>query len=127
MGCPDDGAIDGPPIDPEDWTDDEWIAWLKATDDPGAVPASPVTTGSRIVRSSGGAVLGQMMLAMSNAIYGRRDDQVVIVAEGDGEPGDDAAFEVRLDPEHPERSSVLFHRRPHGSPAPPTTEGSAAP
>ena len=23
-----------PPVDPESWTDDEWIAWLEATDDP---------------------------------------------------------------------------------------------
>ena len=25
---------DGPPADPEEWTDDQWLAWLRATDAP---------------------------------------------------------------------------------------------
>jgi hypothetical protein len=57
-------------------------------------------------------VLGQAMLGMAYAIYGRRDDEVVIVAEGDSEPDEDEPFTVHLDPDHPERSSVVFHQAP---------------
>ena len=105
-------SLDGdpwvPPLDPEEWTDDQWIAWLRATDDASPPPPPPVTTGSRIVRSPGGALLGEAMLAMSRAIYGRQDDEIVIVVDADGEPGGDERYEVHLDPEHPERSSVVF-------------------
>jgi hypothetical protein len=48
------------------------------------------------------------MLGLAYAIYGRRDDEVVIVAEGDSEQGEDEPFTVHLDPDHPERSSVVF-------------------
>jgi hypothetical protein len=33
---------------------------------------------------------------------------VVIVAEGDSEPDKDDPFSVHLDPDHPERSTVVF-------------------
>jgi len=103
-----------PPADPEEWSDEQWLAWLKATDEqPGAGEASaPVTTGARLTRSAGGAVLAQAMLGMAHALYGRRDDEVVIVVEGGSEPSDDQPFEVHLDADHPERSSVVFRSRP---------------
>jgi hypothetical protein len=105
---------DGPPADPEEWSDAQWLAWLKATDaaDETGVRARPVTTGGRIAHSTGGYVLGQAMLGMAHALYGRRDDEVVIVAEAGSEPGDDEPFSVRLDPDHPERSSVVFKPLP---------------
>jgi len=103
-----------PPSDPEEWSDEQWLAWLKATDERLAIEeaSAPVTTGARIAHSAGGSVLGQAMLGMAQAIYGRRDDEVVIVVEGDSEPNDDQPFEVHLDAEHPERSSVVFRSRP---------------
>ena len=61
-------------------------------------------------------MLGTAMLGIRDAIYGRPDDEVVIVAEGPGEPPNDDGFVVRLDPEHPERSEVVLP--PHHSPAP---------
>jgi hypothetical protein len=98
-----------PPADAEEWTDEQWLAWLVATDDePPAPPASPL---NRVTRSSGGFVLGQAMLGMAQAIYGRKDDHVVIVAEGKGEPDDEEDFTVHLDPDHPERSYVQFRDR----------------
>ena len=102
---------DGPPADPEEWTDEQWIAWLKATDASaaGEATAGPTTLGRRVAHSSGGQVLGQAMLGMAYAIYGRHDDEVVIVAEGDGQPDKDEPFTVHLDPDHPERSAVVFH------------------
>jgi hypothetical protein len=103
-----------PPSDPEEWSDEQWLAWLKATDDqpPVAEAAAPVTTGARLARSAGGSVLAQAMLGMAHAIYGRRDDEVVIVVDGGSEPDEDQPFEVHLDAEYPERSSVVFRSRP---------------
>ena len=107
---------DGPPADPEEWTDDQWLAWLRATDAPTEAGARPVTPLGRGTHSPGGAVLGLAMLGMANAIYGRLDNEVVIVAEGDSEPDKDAPFSVHLDPDHPERSTVVF-REPTEPPA----------
>jgi hypothetical protein len=101
---------EGPPADPEEWSDDQWLAWLKATDpvEHSGEHSVPVTAVGRLTHSAGGHVLGQAMLGMAHALYGRRDDEVVVVAEAGSEPGDDEPFTVRLDPDHPERSSVVF-------------------
>ncbi len=110
------GDPEGPPADPEDWTDEQWLAWLKATDEPtqdgDSPPPGPVTRAGRITHSSGGFLLGQAMLAVDRAVFGRNQDEVVIVAEGDSEPADEGPFTVLLDPEHPERSSVVFKETP---------------
>src|ERR1700722_554909 len=36
MDGPQSSDPGGPPQDPESWTDEQWIAWLDATDDPDA-------------------------------------------------------------------------------------------
>ncbi len=107
-----------PPADPEDWTDEQWIEWLQKTDDPGAEDvAHPVTALNRIAHSSAGSVLGQAMLGMATAIYGRDDTKVVIVAEGPSRSEEDKPFSVHLDPEHPERSVVVFRSQGRDRPA----------
>jgi hypothetical protein len=101
----------GPPADADEWTDEQWLDWLKATDAEGPanqVGASPVTPMGRIHDTTGGRLLGQAMAGMAYAIFGRKDDEVVIVAEGDSEPDGDQPFTVHLDPDHPERSFVAF-------------------
>jgi hypothetical protein len=65
--------------------------------------------------------LGEAMLGMARAIFGRKDDEVVVVAEGSGEPSDDQPFTVHLDPDHPEASFVTF-RPPDSSEADETDE-----
>ncbi len=101
--------IEGPPADPDDWTDEQWIEWLQKTDAPDAGDvARPVTALGRLAHSSPGSVLGQAMLGMATAIYGREETKVVIVADGGSQPDEDKPFAVRLDPEHPERSVVVF-------------------
>lgn len=105
---PDPAVPDGPPADPEAWTDEQWLDWLKATDAAAGEPDTPpVTAMGRVARSSGGEVLGQAMLGLANAIYGPKD-QVVVVAEGHSGTGDDEPFTVRLDPDHPEQSTVVL-------------------
>jgi hypothetical protein len=101
--------LDGPPPNPEDWTDDQWIEWLKKTDAAAAEGATrPVTAIGRVTHSAGGSLLGQAMLGMANAMYGREDNEVVVVIEGRSQPDEDEPFAVRLDTEHPERSVVVF-------------------
>lgn len=105
---------DRPPADPEDWSDEEWILWLRATDDedqPEASPGSaPVTAMGRLIHSPEGQALGQAMLGLSYAMFGRRDDEIVIVAEGSGDPADEGPVSVELDSAHPERSRAVVRR-----------------
>ncbi|HEX3947836.1 MAG TPA: hypothetical protein VHW47_09020 [Acidimicrobiales bacterium] len=113
MDPADQAFPDGPPVDPEDWTDEQWLDWLKATDEADGAETPPVTVVGRATRSSGGAVLGQAMLGLANAMYGKKEE-IVVIAEGDSTPEDDGPFAVRLDPDHPERSTVVI--RPAAKP-----------
>ncbi len=99
-----------PPSDPNAWSDDQWLEWLKDTDD---VPFDDTEESiseavTRIVRSTPGQVIGQAMLGMAQAIYGRQDDEVIIVVDADGESVDDEPFAVRLDFDNPGLSLVRF-------------------
>jgi kynureninase len=100
---------DGPPADADEWTDEQWLTWLKASDaDLEDADAQAPTLGERAARSSVGQVVGQAMMGLAQAIYGTTDDELIIVAEGDGEPTDDRPFTVRLDFDNPGQSSVVF-------------------
>jgi hypothetical protein len=103
----DDAPFEDPPSDPESWSDEQWIAWLVATDaaDLEVVPAS---VAERIVHSSAGQMLGQAMLGLAQVFYGPKEEEVIIVAEGNSDPYDDEPFAVRLDPDHPEHSTIVF-------------------
>jgi hypothetical protein len=98
-----------PPEDPNAWTDEQWIDWLKATDaEAGPTGEYPVgTVASRIARSPAGQVLGSAMLGLAQALYGPKDEDQVIIVEG-AEPEDDEPFNVQLDFNHPERSQIVF-------------------
>lgn len=109
MDFSDEAPPEMPPHDPEDWTDDQWIAWLEKTDDAAAKGApGPVTPLGRITHSTGGSVLGHAMLGMASALYGPERSEIVIVVEGSSQSDDDEPFAVHLDPDHPERSVVVF-------------------
>jgi hypothetical protein len=106
-----------PPADAGAWTHDQWIAWLKATDAQLAAGGATTETGpatpmGRVTHSAGGQVLGTAMLGLTAAMFGRQDDEMVIVAEASGQPGEDEPFAVHLDPDHPERSTVVFRPPP---------------
>ena len=111
------GEPDGPPADPEAWTDEQWISWLETTDDPD-VPVEPRGERARRWRTgASGTALGAAMLGLHQAIYGPREEQIVIVVDAGGDPPDADVPEVHLDPDHPERSEVLVRRRPPESPS----------
>jgi hypothetical protein len=110
MESPEDIGPGGPPDDAESWTDEEWIAWLEATDDPDG--EDPGVAGRRRHWSRGrpASMLGAAMLGMHELIYGRHEDEIAIVVDAGGEPPGDDLPEVRLDLEHPERSEVVVRR-----------------
>jgi len=98
-----------PPEDAESWTDDEWIAWLDATDDPDATDDSHAPR--RRHRGRGPtSTLGAAMLGLHEVIYGPHGNEIAIVVDAGGDPPNDDLPEVHLDPEHPERSEVIVRR-----------------
>jgi len=100
-----------PPSDPESWTDEQWIEWLKATDErASSVENDDEPVASRVARSSAGQALGQAMLGLAQAIYGQKDDDLVIVVEGNSDDLDDEPFRVTLDFENPEQSTIVFRQ-----------------
>lgn len=104
---------DEPPRDPEAWSDEQWLAWLVDTD---TLEAEEAASDRRVVARwrdrPSSQVLGAAMLGLHDAIYGRPDDEVVIVEDSSGDPpGDEDAPVVHLDPDRPERSEVVVRRR----------------
>jgi hypothetical protein len=96
-----------PPADPDDWTDEQWLAWLEATDPEEEVPPRPLTWRS----NQTGSMLGAAMLGLRDAIYGHPDDEVAIVQTVSDDPPDDDGYDLRLDPDHPEQSEIIVRRR----------------
>lgn len=104
------GSPTEPPADAELWSDAQWIAWLKATDQEPLTGGDrpPVTLVGRAVHSAGGRVLGQSMVGLAYALYGRPDDKPAIVVGASSEPEPDLPFTLHLDVDHPERSFVVL-------------------
>ncbi len=86
--------MEEPPEDPDDWTEEEWRAWLAtAPPDPETGRAPPLSRGSA---SPSGTVLGAAMLGLEQAIYGERP-KVEIVAEADADGLDLGDLDLDLD------------------------------
>jgi hypothetical protein len=89
-----DALLEEPPQDPDDWTEDQWRAWLaNAPEDPDTGRAHPLT---RAASSGTGVALGAAMLGLQEAIYGERP-KVEIVAVADANGADDGNVELDLD------------------------------
>jgi hypothetical protein len=75
-------AIEEPPQDPDDWTEEQWLAWLaEAPLDPETGKAHPL---SRAGRASGG-MLAAAMFGLEQAIFGERPKaEIVVEADADG-------------------------------------------
>lgn len=98
-----------PPQNADEWSDQQWINWLKATD---AVKSTddqprPATTGGRVAHSTSGQLLGSAMAGLARALYGPQEEKPAIVVES-GEPENDQAIELHLDFEHPDRSFIVL-------------------
>ena len=107
-------ASQEPPADPEDWSDEEWLAWLEAADAAGTGydevdegDGRPMTPTGRLAETAMGQMLGAAMVGLGKALYGQKQDEVQIVVNADGEPHDPEGVEVHLDPDHPDESVVV--------------------
>jgi hypothetical protein len=96
-----------PPEDPEQWTDEEWLAWLDETDgqgESGPPPGEPVQP-ARDRLPTGGRLLYASMHGLHEVIYGQVDEPAIVI-EASGDSDDPESLEVHLDTEHPEDSTV---------------------
>ena len=99
--------ITNPPADPNEWSDEQWIEWLVATDEAAEIDTAPSVL-KKAASTKSGQVLGQAMLGMANAIYGTKESQVQIVVENKEKNLEEEPFVVNLDFKNPESSSVSF-------------------
>jgi len=99
--------ISNPPADPNEWSDEQWIEWLVATDEAAEIDSTSSVL-KRAASTKSGQVLGQAMLGMANAIYGTKESQVQIVVENKEKSLEKDSFVVNLDFENPESSTVSF-------------------
>lgn len=101
--------MEQPPDDPEAWTDEEWIAWLHATD-PDVISTPDTRVYAPKLDSRTGVVLGAAMLGLQKGMYGDVDKpEVVIEAEAKGR---DDGMKIDLDPDDPEHSTVEIPEPP---------------
>ena len=85
-----------PPFDPEEWSDEQWIAWLEATD-PVDQRAMRVRPEVRRNAPAGVRLFGAAMLGMHEAIYGPSEDpDIVLVTDADGQGRAPGPIEVHL-------------------------------
>ncbi len=99
--------ITNPPADPNEWSDEQWIEWLVATDEAAEIDTAPSVL-KKAASTKSGQVLGQAMLGMANEIYGTKEIQVQIVVENKEKSLEEESFVVNLDFENPESSTVSF-------------------
>jgi hypothetical protein len=85
---------DEPPQDPDDWSEEQWRAWLAtAPPDPDTGRTHPLT---RAQTSAGGTVLAAAMLGLEQAVFGERP-KAEIVAEADADGLDLGDVDLDLD------------------------------
>ena len=99
--------MDGPPLDPDDWTDEQWQTYLReSADDVADLTAEPdigASTFRRLKASGAGSVIGAGMMGLEQALYGERPkEQIVAEAEDDHPDRDLSAF----DPDDPDSAVV---------------------
>ena len=98
------------PDDPDDWSDEQWLAWLAEGDAAERAAAEATSDRPPLPTWRKGPIAVQFLAAsmtvIGEAIYGRRE-QPAIVIEAAGDPPGDDGLELQLDPEHPEESVVV--------------------
>jgi hypothetical protein len=88
-----DVALDEPPEDPEDWTEEQWLEYLAvAPQDPETGRAHPL---SRTASRAGHGVLAAAMFGLERAIYGEvQKAEIVVEADTDGLDLPDGVLDV---------------------------------
>ena len=62
-------------------------------------------------------MLGAAMAGLDAAIFGEKEERPGVVVDAPGEPPSELPYEILLDPEHPERSIVVFHASDENGPS----------
>jgi hypothetical protein len=107
-------VTDEPPLDPEEWTDEQWLAWLAEQDDAAAAAGgdddAPAERLPRRIptESFGAQINGGAMKGLADARYGPQKKDVEIVSEAPGDPLDDDPLELHLDQDHPADSRAII-------------------
>ena len=97
---------DTPPDGPEEWTDEQWTEWLRATETASSGTAeAPTRSGWR--PATAGSVLAGAMWGLHEALCGPREDQTFIVSSADNLHDPDW-LSMHLD-EDPRASWALLH------------------
>jgi len=91
-----------PPEDADDWSNEQWIEWLTATDTDSDTARPLPTALDRIVHTTGGQLVGNAMLGLSRALYGKEPEKPAIVVEA-SEPDGERLIQVHLDFDHPDK------------------------
>jgi hypothetical protein len=99
-----------PPLDDDDWSDEQWLAWLRETagQEPPPPPRQVARRGPG--RSIGMTILAGGLIGVQEALYGPRDEEPTLVVQA-GEPGPDE-MEVHLDPDDVPASWVRLPEEP---------------
>ena len=98
------------PDDPQDWSDEQWLAWLEEGD--AAERARAEAEGDRPPTPSwrkapiAAQFLAASMIGVAEVLYGPKE-QPAIIAEVPGEPPGDEGFDVHLDPDKPDESVIV--------------------
>jgi len=126
--------VDGPPLDPDDWTDEQWQAYLRETegDDEGDEPSSEreerhrgAETFRRISQSGLGTVMGAGMLGLEQALYGAKEKEKIVAEADDDDPDRDLSS---FDSDDPTASVIsLAPAAPRGDEVPERQEPSLPP
>jgi hypothetical protein len=94
-----------PPFDPDDWTDEQWMEWLRSTeisdDDYRPVYAPRLY-------SPAASVLGAAMVGLAKGMYGDIEKPEVVV-EADAKGRDDG-IKIDLDPDDPSHSTITVDK-----------------
>jgi hypothetical protein len=94
--------VDAPPFDPDDWTDEQWMEWLRATE---TVDDDDRRVFAPRLSSPGSVVLGAAMMGLQKAMYGEVEKPEVVI-EVDAK-GQDDGVKVVLDPDDPSQSTIV--------------------
>ncbi len=105
--------MDAPPLDPDDWSDEQWQEYLRVTaeaeDDEPALADLDASFHRRAKESAGGAVIGAAMMGLQQALYGDLPkEDVVVEAESDDPDRDRSVF----DPDDPSSSTISLTPEP---------------
>lgn len=97
-------SLDGVPADPQDWSDEQWLAWLAELDAAAGITEAPAAPHPP-EQGLGARLLAASMRGLAEAIYGPKEEAAIVI-EASGEPPDDG-LDVTLDRDHPEQSVVV--------------------